>query len=137
MYLAYHYVWKNEINNSKGIKPFINRNMYTGGLGLQKKIFGKEDIEVVMLKLDENQNIIEVNYERAKDYNPKEFSVKYEKVKISEAIEIPLYFKVISWNHLFNIIGKYNEEELNNTRVIELDAKYFSNKEGDEYKKIP
>ncbi|HOJ29341.1 MAG TPA: hypothetical protein PL059_09735 [Spirochaetota bacterium] len=35
-YIAYHYFWEREVNNTKGFVPWLSRNIYTGGLKLQK-----------------------------------------------------------------------------------------------------
>ena len=133
-YIAYHFVWKNEINKSKGIMPMLNRNIYTGGIGLQKKMFGKEDIEVILLTLDVDNNIIEVDYETAVDYDVKDFTVKHKNVKIKKTVKSPIYFQVISWNHLYDFIEKYDKKEFDNNKVVELVPEYFSNKEWDYYK---
>lgn len=57
LYITYHYVWDREVNNAEGWKPWLSRNLYTGGLALQRTMFGKGDIEMVSLVLDDAQVI--------------------------------------------------------------------------------
>jgi len=77
-YIAYHLLWAEEKNNTKGLLPFLNRTLYTGGLKIQQKMYGQCDIEVIEIKLDKQKNIMGIKYETASEYNPKNFSVKHE-----------------------------------------------------------
>ncbi|MBK6607543.1 MAG: hypothetical protein IPG24_19185 [Leptospiraceae bacterium] len=56
-HITYHYFWEKEENTHSGTGPFFNRNIYTGGIKLQKSMFGKGDIEMVSFMIDlwENQ----------------------------------------------------------------------------------
>jgi len=101
-YIAYHPVWPYERNETSGCMPLLNRSVYTGGLGLQKKMFGPGDIEVVIVVLDKNKKPVSVKYETAENYNPSGFGVKHKTIEEKDAIAVPLCFKVVSWNHLFS-----------------------------------
>ena len=104
IHIAYHPLWERERNNAKGIGPFLSRILYTGGLSLQGLMFGPGDIEAVALAIDPvGWKIVEIDYETAADYNPSAFSVKHKAVSLTGSFALPIRFKVISWNHLFEL----------------------------------
>ena len=105
LHFAYHPVWKGETNNSSGWGPFLSRTIYTGGLSLQRAMFGKGDVESIGVTIDQGGEIAGLEYETAKDYDPGAFSVKHLPVKEEGKISLPLRFRVVSWNHLFIRIG--------------------------------
>jgi len=107
IHIAYHPVWERERNDAKGIEPFLSRILYTGGLSLQGLMFGPGDIEAVALAIDPvGWKIVEIDYETAADYDPSAFSVKHEVVSLTGSFALPIRFKVISWNHLFELEGR-------------------------------
>ena len=105
LHVAYHPVWKRELNNSSGLGPFLSRAIYTGGLSLQRAMFGKGDVESIGVTIDQVGEIAGLEYETAKDYDPEAFSVKHLPVKEEGQVSLPLRFRIVSWNHLFIRIG--------------------------------
>ncbi|OQB96885.1 MAG: hypothetical protein BWX81_01241 [Spirochaetes bacterium ADurb.Bin110] len=104
IHIAYHPAWERERNNAKGIGPFLSRILYTGGLSLQSLMFGPGDIEAIAFAIDPvGWKIVEIYYETAADYDPSAFSVKHEAVSLTGSFVLPIRFKVISWNHLFEL----------------------------------
>jgi hypothetical protein len=104
IHLAYHPVWARERNDAKAWGPFISRCLYTGGLSLQRAMYGKGDIESVGLAVDPSKGeVLEADYETAADYNPASFGVKHLNVVRKGPLAPPLWFKVVSWNHLFSL----------------------------------
>jgi hypothetical protein len=104
VHIAYHPVWARERNDAPGFKPALSRSLYTGGLSLQRLMFGKGDIESVGLTLDpKSGDVVEVAYETAAGYNPSDFSVKHESVVVKGPLSLPIGFRVVSWNHLFSL----------------------------------
>jgi len=82
----------------------LSRILYTGGLSLQGLMFGPGDIEAVALAIDPvGWKVVEIDYETAADYNPSAFSVKHKAVSLTGSFALPIRFKVISWNHLFEL----------------------------------
>lgn len=132
-YIAYHILWKEEKNNTGGVLPFLNRTLYTGGLKLQQKMYGKCDIEVIEIKLDKDKNIVGVKYETASDYNPKEFSVKHEPIEVNKKLQAPIRFKVVSWNHLFDMVDSKQVQDDKNFNLIKLEPQYFSEADWQKY----
>lgn len=126
VYITYHFVWAGESNPAPGFLPWLNRTLYTGGLRLQKTIFGKGDVEMVSLVIDSSGNIDEVIYETAENHDPSDFSVKHSTVRT--VAKPPLLFRVVSWNHLFlleaGLSGKVMRPE------------YFSQTLWDEYEMV-
>ena len=103
VHIAYHPVWSSERNDSAGLAPFFSRALYTGGLSLQRLMFGKGDVESVALSIDHGSGtVVAIQYERAKDYDPSSFSVTHEEVEERGDFTLPLVFEVMSWNHLFS-----------------------------------
>ena len=104
LHIAYHPVWTREWNDAKDWGPALSRILYTGGLSLQRAMFGKGDIESVGLSIDrQGGKILEVDYETAANYNPASFSVKHQNIVRKGPLDPPLRFKVVSWNHLFSL----------------------------------
>ncbi|HBO42158.1 MAG TPA: hypothetical protein DD477_13215 [Spirochaetaceae bacterium] len=102
LHLAYHPVWAFERNANSGFLPLLNRLVYTGGLSLQRLMFGNGDVELIVCVLDPaGQQIEEVWYERPAGYDPAAFSVSHEprREAFGEAGRPEL--RVASWNHLF------------------------------------
>lgn len=104
IYIAYHPVWTYERNENSGFMPLLSRVLYTGGLKLQKVMFGKGDVEVVGITLNRQKKIVELRYETADRYEPTDFSVTHKDIVLTEGMEPPLCFRVISWNHLFDFV---------------------------------
>lgn len=104
LHIAYHPVWARERNDTKAWGAFLSRCLYTGGLSLQRAMFGKGDIESIGLAIDPaSGEVIEIDYETAADYTPSSFSVKHLNVVKKEPLTPPLRFRVVSWNHLFSL----------------------------------
>jgi hypothetical protein len=101
-HIAYHPAWARERNTTKAWGPFLSRWLYTGGLSLQRAMFGIGDIESIGLTLNPSQTeVLEIEYETAADYNPANFGVRHLKVQAKGPFTLPLVFRVVSWNHLF------------------------------------
>ncbi len=103
LHIAYHPVWEYERNESGGLMPTLSRLIYTGGLRIQRIMFGKGDVEVITATIDPRGKIIGIAYERPRDYNPSTFTVKHEKVKLERNFNTMPPFRVSSWNHLFEL----------------------------------
>lgn len=102
IHIAYHPVWARERNDTKSWGAFLSRWLYTGGLSLQRAMYGQGDIETIGLTIDAAEGTItQIEYETAADYDPRNFSVKHLIVKKTGRFKAPLRFSVISWNHLF------------------------------------
>lgn len=134
-YIAYHIFWDREINLTNGIMPFLSRNIYTGGLKIQKLMYGKEDVEVIEIKLNPDKEVIRVQYETAENYNPNNFGVEHKNVVVEET-DLETYenrvFEVISWNHLFDL-KKIHDLEMNDKETVDIEVEYFNNEEWEEY----
>jgi hypothetical protein len=103
--LAYHIVWPYEQDPRPGFWPAVTRLYYTGGLKLQRVIYGPGDVEVLVLTIDlATAKIVRVNYETA-TYDAKG-GVVHVPLQV-ESADLPgyepLFFRVISWNHLFKL----------------------------------
>ena len=131
IHIAYHVFWDNEQNPNDGFYPWLNRMIYTGGLGLQKIMFGKGDIEVIEIVIDSQGDVIECQYETAKSYDATAFSVSHEWVQVDHHINMG--FEVISWNHLFDM--KAQSELDQNPSLIKMDlaCSYFDDETWKEY----
>ena len=104
IHIAYHPLWARERNDAKSWGAFLSRWLYTGGLSLQRAMFGKGDIETIGVAIDPTSGkITEIDYETTADYSPSSFSVKHAMVKEKGPFPLPLRFKVVSWNHLFSL----------------------------------
>jgi hypothetical protein len=124
LHITYHYVWENEENPHPGFLPFLNRIIYTGGLRLQKIMFGPADIEKVSVVIGAGQ-IESVLFETAGDYNPSAFGVAHKPVSLTRA---PAAFRVMSWNHLF--------EAAEAGPVVPLKPEYFSEEKWQAYEMV-
>ncbi|MBK8397304.1 MAG: hypothetical protein IPL26_18975 [Leptospiraceae bacterium] len=129
-HITYHYFWEKEENTGSGMGPFFNRNIYTGGIKLQKSMFGKGDIEMVSFMIDKSGKIQQVEYETAENYEPNKFGVKHKHVERNGFHKEPVLFKVISWNHLFDYIG---DNTINTPNTIRLIPQYFNQSLWEEY----
>lgn len=110
IHIAYHPVWARERNGAPGLKPFLSRALYTGGLSLQRAMFGKGDVESVALTIDPaSGSVLEIRYETARAYSPSDFSVSHEMVVESHPPAGRPLFSVVSWNHLFRLEGAAGE----------------------------
>ncbi len=132
-HITYHYFWEKEENTSSGMGPFFSRNIYTGGLKLQKTMFGKGDIELVSFMIDSYGRILQVEYETAENYDPSKFGVKHKHMERKEQHKEPLVFKVMSWNHLFDYVG---DNASNSSNYIRLKPSYFTQKLWEEYEMV-
>ena len=118
IFLACHPVWPYEKDESKkGLQAIFNKLFYTGGLKLQRKIFGPEDIEAIEIVIDkESKKILRLRYE----------SASHIKKEISEEkaleIEKPV-LEVITWNHMFELITL---EQAQGKRFFDLRPEYFT-----------
>ncbi len=132
-YIAYHPVWDYERNSTPGLVPFLSRILYTGGLHIQRIMFGEADIEVVGIKLNSRKSIMEIRYERPKSYDPQNFVVAHEPVVLTGSFQPPLMFRVVSWNHLFEFIpaGKRSEDET--AHALQLEPEYFTGELWEKY----
>ena len=126
IHIAYHPVWARERNGAPGLKPFLSRALYTGGLSLQRAMFGKGDIEAVALTIDPaSGSVLEIRYETARAYSPSDFSVSHEMVVESHPPAGRPRFSVVSWNHLFRLEGVADETKATAERAR---LEYFSGK---------
>jgi len=128
--ITYHYFWEKEENTGSGVGPFFSRNIYTGGLKLQKSMFGKGDIELVSLIIDKAGKIQQVEYETAENYDPNKFGVKHKHMERKGIHKEPVLFKVISWNHLFDYIA---DNSGNASNTIRLTPVYFNQQLWEEF----
>lgn len=133
VYIAYHFLWTTEANKTKGLKPFLNRYLYTGGLSLQRFMYGKGDIEVIEIKLDNKGKVERITFETPENYDPYAFSVKHKKVVLEGDIEQNPKFKVASWNHLFYYVHDDKKIE-GNFIENKLEPSYFEENLWNEYK---
>ncbi len=132
-YIAYHIFWEGESNPHSGLLPALNRWLYTGGLKLQRVMFGPKDIEVIEVKLNPSGDVVRLQYETAKAYDPKGFSVAHQwVVREGDALNENVVFQVISWNHLFDAVPEGNIDASLYTRAS-LYASYFTQVDWEHY----
>ena len=104
LHVAYHPVWAGERNGAKAWGPFLSRWLYTGGLSLQRAMFGKGDVESIGFVINPaDGSVTQVDYETAAGYDPTNFGVRHEAVSEKGPFSLPLRFEVMSWNHLFSL----------------------------------
>jgi len=131
--IAYHIVWAYEKDSGRGFWKVWNRLFYTGGLHLQKVIFGPGDVEAIELKIDKKSGrIIRIRYETArvrKSGKIKHIPLVVEQDQIPPAL--PLYFEVISWNHLFKLI---DPGQAKGKKIYQLKPKYFTDQLWEHYR---
>lgn len=133
LHFAYHYVWDREVNKNSGFYPFLSRSVYTGGLKIQKMMFGKGDVEVIEVVVSPEGTVKELHYEKAQNYDPTAFAVSHVWVKknMPNLDEDCLY--VMSWNHLFELEKKDVLEANAQFVKTQNTLQYFSNRLWKEY----
>jgi len=131
--LAYHPVWPYEKNEEgKGFNAFLSRNVYTGGLSLQKIMYGKGDVELISSPLSPDLKPLKVSYERPENYSLESFSVKHKTVELEYPLDKErLVFTVASWNHLFELLN-----EVPGSNLVSLKPEYFSRSLWEEYSMV-
>ncbi len=129
-HITYHYIWEKEENTGPGTGACLSRNLYTGGLKMQKSMFGKGDVELLSFVIDPAGNIQFVEFETAENYDAKNFSVIHQHAERKGLHKLPLLFKVISWNHLFDYVKDNADASTGVTRLTPL---YFNEKLWREY----
>lgn len=131
IYLGYHFLWEKEENNASGLKPFLSRWLYTGGLSLQKFMFGPADIEAVFLTISSDHRPLTLEYETPGNYSDQNFSVEHRKAMRVAPLPEKLVFRTVSWNHLFVLEDKPVKED-----TISLPVEYFSEDLWQKYKMV-
>jgi len=116
--LACHPVWPYEKDEGKkGLETVFNKLFYTGGLKLQTRIFGPEDIEAIELAVDKDSGkIIRVRCESA-GHDKQEVAGE-----AAEKIARP-WFEVTTWNHMFELTSP---EAAAGKKVYDLAPEYFT-----------
>ncbi len=130
LHLAYFFAWPYERNESPGLAPWLNRMLYTGGLSLQRVLFGPGDVEVVSLVIRPDGRVESVEYEIAENYDPARFGVKHKAVTETENLAGELYFRVASWNHLFVRVRTPAPDD----RALALKPQYFTEELWERYR---
>lgn len=131
LYIAYHFFWEKEENLASGFMPFLSRWLYTGGLSIQKFMFGPADIEAVFLTISPDGKPLTVEYETAGNYKDTNFSVEHRKALRVAPLPKTLIFKTISWNHLFVLEDKPLSEKL-----LNLPVEYFTQNLWEKYSMV-
>lgn len=106
LYFGYHFIWAREENPARGLGPALSRALYTGGLSLQRLMFGKGDVELVVVEADEEGRALAFSFEEAKDYDPASFSVTHSPARGLVEGGGRALLEVMSWNHLFRALPK-------------------------------
>jgi len=124
--IAYHPVWLYEKDErKKGMDAIFNKLFYTGGLKLQKKIFGPGDVETIEIVVDKQSGkIIRIRYESASHQKQEKTGEELEKISKP-------YFEVTTWNHMFDLISP---EQAQGKKIYELKPEYFSKELWDYYR---
>ena len=137
IHITYHYVWTEEINRTAGFLPFLNRIFYTGGLRLQRIMFGKGDVENVSIVIGQSGQVEKLQFERAANYSPDDFGVQHEEVNIDGPISLPIVLRVVSWNHLFDLEKRgpagLPEHGSSQGSPVKLEVRYFTRELWEEY----
>ncbi len=139
IHLTYHFVWEYERNPSSGCQPWLSRNLYTGGIGLQGIMFGRGDIELVSLRLNSAGRPYFLAYETADAYDPNAFAVKHLRLSHEtegDDLSPPLVFAVISWNHLFERRDPAQLSAVVQSSLIRLQPVYFTEALWREYEMV-
>lgn len=139
--IAYHPVWAYEKNETgTGAGPILSRWVYTGGLSLQRLMFGKGDVETIAVRLDSNLAPVTVWYEYPASYSVNDFSVRHATREAAyPAGGERLAFAVVSWNHLFDLAETADSGTANSAAAAEpavvsnLVPEYFSDALWTEY----
>jgi hypothetical protein len=101
--IAYHYVWDHEENPAGTFGAFLSRMLYTGGLSLQRLMFGPGDVEAIGVELSPSLEPVSISYEEAEGYDEAAMTVRHRKVIDAPWPESGASFEVASWNHLFSL----------------------------------
>jgi len=104
VYIGYHFVWDGEANPAPGLGPALSRAIYTGGLSLQRLMFGKGDVELIVVELGPDGAARAYAFEEALDYDPASFSVTHAPARHTLAPGERAVLEVMSWNHLFRAL---------------------------------
>ncbi len=104
LYFGYHFIWAREENPARGFGPALSRALYTGGLSLQRLMFGKGDVELVVVEADAEGRALAFSFEEAKDYDPASFSVTHSPARALVEGGGRALLEVMSWNHLFRAL---------------------------------
>ncbi len=104
VYIGYHFAWEREENPAPGLGPALSRAIYTGGLSLQRLMFGKGDVELVVVELGPDGAERACSFEEALDYDPASFSVTHAPARRPLAPGERALLEVMSWNHLFRAL---------------------------------
>ena len=132
IFIAYHVAWAYEKDETTGLLAAVNKVFYTGGLKLQKKIFGPEDIEVIEFVIDKKSGkIARIRYESATVEKVGEKVKQNHQGKEVKNAEPPTYFETITWNHMFNMLSP---GQINGKKVFKLKPEYFTQERWDYYK---
>jgi hypothetical protein len=123
--IACHPVWPYEKDEGKkGFATLFNKLFYTGGLKLQTKIFGPEDIEALELVVDkQSKKIIRIRYESASHDKQEVTGVQAGKIARP-------WFEVTTWNHMFELVGP---ESASGKKVQDLKPEYFTDERWNYY----
>jgi len=124
IHITYHPIWAKEENTGSGWKPFLSRWLYTGGLRLQRVMFGVKDIEGVSLVITPKGEVVRALYETADQYSDSDFGVKHKPVVIDGKVNSRLVFEVMSWNHLFRLVEQ--DEASLKGKLVALEPHYFT-----------
>ena len=117
IFIAYHIVWAYEKGEGKGLEKLWNKLFYTGGLKLQKVIFGPSDVEAIELVVDkESGEIIRLRYEQEGHQGIERSGQELA------GLEKP-YFEVTTWNHMFELISK---AQISGKKVYNLKPEYLT-----------
>jgi len=133
LHIAYHPVWEYERNDSGGLMPLLSRMFYTGGLRIQRVMFGKGDVEVISVTVDRHGVGTAIEYERPKNYNPSTFTVSHEKVALQSTFATTPPFRVASWNHLFENTDGADAAPRTGERAWRCTPEYFTDALWEEY----
>lgn len=104
VFIGYHFIWEREENPAPGLGPALSRALYTGGLSLQRLMFGKGDVELVVVELEADGRARAFSYEEAAGYDPSSFAVTHAPARRELAPGDRALLTVMSWNHLFRAL---------------------------------
>lgn len=130
IHIAYHPFFPEEENRHPGFGARLSRWIYTGGLHLEDVMFGPADIELIEVITDSKRQILEVGYEDAGNYNPRNFSVRHVP-KTVHKVQLPLCFAITSWNHMFGL-----RESTMCANITPLRAEYFAEVDWQKYRMV-
>lgn len=104
VFIGYHFIWEREENPASGLGPALSRALYTGGLSLQRYMFGKGDVELVVVELEADGRARAFSYEEAAGYDPSSFAVTHAPARRELAPGERALLEIMSWNHLFRAL---------------------------------